>query len=323
MTHYTAVDSIGLRIEFSSASAQRSRLNELLTKARAIPTFYVNSIEQHYGNGGARIEHQIYSHNTMMATINTGVFKYGTNREQSIYYIKMVFAGLQSYDVTIDDLRIKFLLDTCSWLNTKRLSFRLVELDCDIDLHCNYANFYAMQIKKVPNVKVETEQVYATTHYLQKKSKSKRATSALFYDKGAKALRSDEDCISRFELKLSSNFFHSKITIEAIEGGLMNVFSRYAIFYFEDLNLKNQVIGVHNYIESSNIPNKAREYDKLMPQLHNCRYLPDINYIMSFINRLFTIKNYRMIVRQEEIEMLRAMMPVADTSLANDDWFFN
>jgi len=322
MTHYTVIDSVGLRVEFSSASAQRTRLNEMLTRARSIPTFYVNALEQSYGIGGMRIEYQIYSHNTMMATINTGVFQYGTNRENSTYYMKIVFAGLKSYDDIIDNLRNKFLLDTCSWLNTKRLPFRLVELDCDIDIHCNYDNFYAMQIKKVPNVKMESEQVFTTTHYLQKKTKSKRSTSALFYDKGAKAVLGDEDSITRFELKLSSNFFKNRTTMEAIGSGLISVFDRYAIFHFEDLNFKNQVIGVHNYIEFSNIPNKAREYNKLMPQLHPFRHFPDLGFIMSFINRLFTIKSYKMVLREDEIEMARGMAPVGSASLDND-WFLN
>ena len=94
MEYTTQVDSIGLRVEFSNARQQRSRLKEMLSLIMSVDTFYVNSIEQKFGNGGSRIKHIVYSNSTTMATIITGSYPVGKNRNKSIYFIKILFAGL-------------------------------------------------------------------------------------------------------------------------------------------------------------------------------------------------------------------------------------
>lgn len=80
------------------------------------------------------------------------------------------------------------------------------------------------------------------------------------------------------------------------------MFDRYAVFYFENLNVKNELMVIQNHIESSNISNKAIEYKKLILQLNNYRLYPNIDYIMGFIQRLYTIRNFKMVVRHESSE---------------------
>lgn len=294
MKYTTQIDSIGLRVEFSSSGLQRSRLKEMLSLIMSIDTFYVNSIEQKFGNGGLRIKHEIYSNSTTMATIITGSYPVGKNRKRSIYFIKILFAGLKSYDNDIDELRDNFLLYLCSWINTKRLSFKICELDCDIDVNCDYKNFHVMQIKKVPNGRYNTEQVFQTTHYLQKKTKS---LSAFFYDKQIKEELDNK--MSRFELKFPSKFFTNKDDLELLDIDISRVFDRYAVFYFEDKELKKEVIDAQNHIEKSDKRYRGRAYNKLMLQLNEYRLLPDIHYIMDFIFNLYSVKNHKMVIKKD------------------------
>ncbi|WP_295023577.1 hypothetical protein [Sulfurimonas sp.] len=270
----------------------------MINLVMSIETFFVDSKEHRFGNGGVRIEYVIYSNNTTIATINTGVYAHGQDRKESTYYIKMVFAGLKSYDDYNDELRSNFLFAMASWLNSKRLPFKLSELDCNIDVNCAYDNFYAMQIKKVPNGRYHNEQIYITTNYLQKKTKS---VSALFYDKQFK--ESLHEQISRFELKLPSKFFKNK-NLDTLNEAISRIFERYAIFYFEDIRVKNQVLYIQKCIECSNIANKAREYNKLMSQVNKYRLYPNFSYIMEYIYNLYSIKNYKMVVKKKEEEFV-------------------
>lgn len=298
MYYTTQIDSVGLRVEFHSAELQRARLKEMINFVRGIKTFFVYAKEQRFGNRGTRIEYIVYSNSTIMATINTGVYTHGQNREKTTYFIKMVFAGLKSYDEYNDELRKNFLFVMASWLNGKRLQFKLSELDCNIDANCAYDNFYVMQIKKVPNSRYRDEQIYSTTHYLQKKTKS---VSALFYDKRFK--ESLHEQISRFELKLPSKFFKNK-SLDFLAEAISRVFERYAIFYFEDIRVKNEVIYAQNRIECSRVANKAREYNKIISQINQYRLYPNISLIMEYIYTLYTIKNYTMVVKKRKEEFV-------------------
>lgn len=53
-------------------------------------------------------------------------------------------------------------------------------------------------------------------------------------------------------------------------------------------------------IENSNV-SKAREYNKLMPQLEIYRLFPNIDYIIGFIEQLYSVRSFKMIIKEEEI----------------------
>ena len=292
MEYTTEIDSIGVRAEFQSAPIQRDVLYRLKNHVSSIVGLEIIAKEQMFGNGGKRVDYFVYYKNITLASIKTGAY----GRGNTTYFLSVVCAGLKSYDDFIDNLRYDLLLSVCSWFNDNRVSFRLRELDCNIDAACPYENFHVIQIKRAPRGKYNSdeEQVYTTTHYMQKKTKYRFAgTSALFYDKQAKEALYDP--LSRFELKLLLKKEQTK-DISTLHNRIMKMFDRYAVFYLENLNVKNDVIGIQNYIENSNTPNKAIEYKKLVLQLNNFRLYPNIDYIMGFINRLYTIKNFKMIL---------------------------
>lgn len=61
---------------------------------------------------------------------------------------------------------------------------------------------------------------------------------------------------------------------------------------------------IQSQIEHNNIANKSREYNKLMSQINQYRLSPNIPYIMEYLYELYTIKNYKMIVKKKEEGMV-------------------
>lgn len=312
MEYSTEIDSVGVRAEFQSAPMQRDVLTRLKCYVNSIIGLEVIAKEQMFGNGGKRVDYFVYYKNTTLASIKTGAY----GRGNTTYFLNVVCTGLMSYDDFIDGLRYDLLLSICSWFNDNRVMFRFRELDCNIDAVCPYENFHVIQTKRAPRGKYNSseEQVYTTTHYMQKKTKYwSSGTSALFYDKQAKEALCEPT--SRFELKLLLKKEQTK-DINILHKRIVNMFDRYAVFYFENLNVKSDVIGIQNYIENSNTTNKAMEYKKLMLQLNYYRLYPNIDYIMGFIHRLYTIKNFKMIV---SVPTESNIMDVTSNSFAFDE----
>lgn len=80
---------------------------------------------------------------------------------------------------------------------------------------------------------------------------------------------------------------------------ISNGFNRYAVYYFSNLKLKEDVIRAQNQIEAYGV-NKARAYDNITKQIDLYRLYPNIDYIISYIERLFTIRNYKMIIQDKD-----------------------
>mgnify|MGYP003418284416 FL=1 len=299
MQYSTEIDSIGLKCEFNRASVQRDKLSGLKSYINSIVGLSVIPKERIIGYGATILEYYVYYKNITIAIIKTGAYRANKSIEENTYYINIVSAGLKSYDDCIDEIKHGFLLSVCSWFNTKRIVFTIRELDCNIDANCSYINFHVMQVRSSPNRRFNAneEQMFTTTRYLQRKSKYKStATSALYYDKQVKENLDEE--LSRCEFKFVLKKEHT-ISMDSLYKKISNGFNRYAVYYFSNLKLKEDVIRAQNQIEAYGV-NKARAYDNITKQIDLYRLYPNIDYIISYIERLFTIRNYKMIIQDKD-----------------------
>ena len=314
MINSTQIDSLGIKLEFNSSPKQRDTLNKLRSYISSIYGLSVIHKERSIDYGLPIFEYHVYYKNVIVGVIKTGAYRPDKSLDVNVYYINIVCAGLKSYNNVIDEIKENFLFTICSWCNDKRIIFGLRELDCDIDVSCPFENLYSMMIKKAPKTKYypNEQQMYDSTTYMQGKTKYRTmGVSALYYDKQIKENLAEP--ISRHELKFKFKKDEA-YNLDAIYNKIVNTYERFAVFYFEDLRIKEQLISIQNSIESSNIPNKAREYKKLMPQLNIYRIYPDISYIINFLNRLLTVRNYKMIIKNDDF-----MNPSAHF-MNVDDW---
>ena len=74
------------------------------------------------------------------------------------------------------------------------------------------------------------------------------------------------------------------------------------VSYFSNLKLKEDVIIAQGQVELYAV-NKARGYDNITKQIEQYRLYPNINYIMSYIKRLYTIRNYKMKIKEDFIDL--------------------
>lgn len=314
MINSTQIDSLGIKLEFNSSPKQKDTLNKLRSYISSIYGLSVIHKEKAIDNSLPIFEYHVYYKNVIIGVIKTGAYRPDKSVDVNVYYINIVCAGLKSYNNVIDEIKENFLFTICSWCNDKRIIFGLRELDCDIDVACPFENLYSMMIKKAPKTKYypNEQQMYDSTTYMQGKTKYRTmGVSALYYDKQIKENLAEP--ISRHELKFKFKKDEA-YNLDAIYNKIVNTYERFAVFYFQDLRIKEQLISIQNSIESSNIPNKAREYKKLMPQLNIYRVYPDISYIMNFLNSLITIRNYKMIIKNDDF-----MNPSAHF-MNVDDW---
>ena len=299
MQYSTEIDSIGLKCEFNRASVQRDKLSGLKSYINSIVGLSVIPKERIIGYGATILEHYVYYKNITIAIIKTGAYRANKSIEENTYYINIVSAGLKSYDDCIDEIKYSFLLTICSWFNDNRVNFSIRELDCNIDANCSYINFHVMQVRSSPNRRFNAndEQMFTTTRYLQRKSKYRStATSALYYDKQVKENLDEE--LSRCEVRFIFKKEHT-ISMDSLYKKISNGFNRYAVYYFSNLKLKEDVLLAQKQVELY-VPNKARGYDNITKQIEQYRLYPNINYIMSYINRLYTIRNYKMIIQDKD-----------------------
>jgi hypothetical protein len=299
MNTTTQVDTIGLKLEFNNSAMQRDVSRRLIQYIESISK-RLRVIYKERFNAENRMTVDclvILDGRIVIAKIITGA---NSNKIGTIsYYLNLVIAGLKSYDEDIDDVKFEFLLTISSWYNDKRLNFTIRQLDCDIDVSCPFDNLHVMQYKwqSKNSYKVKEEQKYHTTKYLQKKRKYKPITLGLSYDK---QIKEDLDSvISRFELKLLLDKNNNKNSVN-IYNKLLNSFGRYAVYCFKDLNLKDQFIYNQNLIENSSAESsqKQRMYHKLIKHFLHSQVNPDIDYILNYINMLYTVRRYKMILNK-------------------------
>lgn len=299
MISVTQVDSVGIKLEFNSGNIQRLRLKKLNNYIDSINGLNVIVKERFIGFGAVILEYHVYYKNETVGVVKTGAYKPDKSKIDNIYWIGVVVAGIKSYNEDMDEIKYNFLLTICSWCNDNNLHFRLSELDTDIDINCPYLNFYSMQIKKTPRTRFNPDDrpVYETTRYFQKKPKYKSyGIAALNYDKRVK--EGLDDFISRHEMKFTLKK-DDVISLESIRDKIINAYARYAVFHFEEISVKDQVMRIEFQIENSDIP-KAGAYRRLIPQLEPYRIYPDINYIMDYISTLFFVKKYKMVIIDEK-----------------------
>lgn len=284
MEYNTYIDTLGLQIDAIRASKQREVLSNLkrfviedISLCMKYKDFKTNAVDKN-SNGIIKREYYIYHNNTTLATIKTGSSK------SKKFYINITFAGLKTYNETLDEASKKYLLEICSYLNTRRIKFKISELDICIDVKCKFDNILMVCTKKSANTdyySIGRKQDYKTTTYIEKIEKDKIKQAVLrsyVYDKTAKE-NLDMD-ITRAEVKLQYNYFNKHgLNFKDIEKTL----NKYHIMYFEDIATKKTKIKKYNSYKKV----YKREIHRL--EFDKYKFTFDMEYIKVFIEELFTV----------------------------------
>ena len=296
MGYKTVIDSIGVRVECKSASEQRELLDRLLEYTRNSNSSFFISYKDHIINpltGAYKREYFIYGYSKTLASITTMSYQVGMHRRETVYYIKIVFAGLKQYNEVTDRLSLLCMMSICSWLYNGGHLLQLSEFDIAVDVEDKFDSILVLPVKRVPNVKYYSpneEQRYSETVYLEKinlKRKERVSSRSYIYNKTEKD--GLDTVVTRFELKLQTSFFKRSATahFEDMVFSIGVALDRYAILYFANPMEKDAVIQQYIDIVDSNVQNKSRKLQGL--DLEAYRLYPDMNYVKQFLSLvLFT-----------------------------------
>ena len=300
MRYTTVVDSIGIRVECTSAYEQRELLDNLIRYVSSSSSSYFMSYKDSIINPLTEAfnrEHLIYSHGKTLASITTMSYQVGKHREQTIYYVKVVWAGLKSYNEFTDKLSLYCMMSITSWLSSYNHKLVLCELDIAIDVECKFMHVLALCVKRVPNVKYynpdEIQMFDGETAWIEKinlQRKKHVKARAQVYTKDLKEELEDMN-IARFELALPTPFFANKgDNFYEILISVFNALDRYAVMYFEDINQKNNIAQQYTDIVTSKLINKSRKLKGL--ELDPYRLYPNTQYIEQFLGTVFFTSDF-------------------------------
>jgi len=286
MNYTTQIDTISIQIDYDTDKEQRDLLFSLIEYTRNLGLF-INTKDYSIYTNMIRKEHFIYTNNITLASINTGIFRSGSSKDgyKMQYYISIKFAGLKSYNELFDQTSNGYLLQICAFLNSKRIPFKLTELDVCIDMACSHEHVSAICTRKSPKTNyysLDEHQAYNGTTYIEKIPSCRFDQAVLrtyIYDKSTKEHLLYP--LTRFEIKLQAKYFN-KYSFDTT--AIAKAFDRYYVMYFETVAEKNAMIQAYNgYLHV-----RRREIKKL--GLDRYRVYPNLEYINHFINRLLTIK---------------------------------
>ena len=279
MEHTTNIDTLKLQIDFRFSSEQREVMNNI---SKCLITTYSFLNVTYDTSTNVALTHQVHTAGTKILELVSG--SYQNINKNTIYFIAIEFAGLKRYN-KFDKIAMDCLIRVVAYLNTNNIPFNFTGIDIAVDIHIPFINTYSFCNKKAPHVTYYTtyeKQPYASTQYIEKflLTHHRVMKRAYLYDK---SIKEEDLCynITRFELKLQSNFFNKH---SFMVGVLEKELDRYHILCFP--TLQEKAIELSMYAQNENII-RRRDLHKL--GLDRYRVIPDTKEIEYFLFSLYDI----------------------------------
>lgn len=281
----TKIDTIAIQIYCDTDSIQRDTVEGLIEFLQIYFNSYI--VTERYSVGAVdKVEHKLYCNNRTVFTIQTG-FSHG------VYYIKIIFAGLSTYDPIVDQTSIKHLWVVMGYINTFKLPYNLAELDIAIDIpHVDFNQLLVFCSSHTAGTQYhalgESQHYDGETYYIEMFANEYGMYIAIkrayLYDKRTKEFRKHNFDIGyevqRFEVKLQSKYFNRYgLDINHIQETL----NKYHLLYFDSPVDKQYIIDRYN----SYAKVTQREIGRM--GLEQYRLYPDMEYINTFLYHLQTI----------------------------------
>ena len=286
MNYTTGIDTLSLQIDFTNNNQQQEVMYNIINALLSSYNLQIRYNTNRFKKG--LLIHSVYTAGKKILELKSGSYSKRFNKESKgliIYYITIEFAGLKRYNNKIDDISGKCLKRVVAYLNTNSIRFDISALDIYVDLFTKIDYTYAFCNKKAAGVKyysIYDRQPYSSTHYIENfnNTHNRVMKRAYLYDKSLK--ESSINCnITRFELKLQSNFFN-RYNFQL--GTLNKELDRYHILYFSTQQEKDAVLAYYAPYE-----NNIRRRDLHKLGLDRYRVIPDTKEIEYFLFSLYNI----------------------------------
>ena len=279
MEHTTNIDTLKLKIDFKFSSEQREVMNNI---SKCLITTYSFLNITYDTSTNVVLIHRVHTAGTKILELVSG--SYQNIYKNTIYFIAIEFAGLKRYN-KFDKIAMDCLIRVVAYLNTNNIPFNFTGIDIAVDIHIPFINTYSFCNKKAAHVTRYTtyeKQPHASTQYIEKflLTHHRVMKRAYLYDK---SIKEEDLCynITRFELKLQSNFFNKH---SFMVGVLEKELDRYHILCFPTLQEKAIELSMYAQYE-----NTIRRRDLHKLGLDRYRVIPDTKEIEYFLFSLYDI----------------------------------
>ncbi len=289
ITYTTQIDTLSIQLNFGNANTtQRSIQTEILNYIKTLFNPFIDPVEYYVGFD-KRIVHKIYCNGRTVVSFQTG---YSHNN----FFIKIIFAGLQTYDIQVDMTSSNYLWVIVAYINTRQLRWDLSELDIAIDVpHVKFENLLAICTSHTSRTKYhilgEVQRYDGQTTYIEKfeteDAKNTAIKRSYIYYKTLKEQVVHNNILGfslqRYEIKFQSPYFNKYgFDIDMMK----NTLNMYHLMYFDDIADKNVLIDRYNNYQSTV---RKREIDRW--GFDKFRLNHDMDYINNFIYMLKNIDN--------------------------------
>ena len=300
MNYTTGIDTLSLQIDFTNNNQQQEVMYNIINALLSSYNLQIRYNTNRFKKG--LLIHSVYTAGKKILELKSGSYSKRFNKESKgliIYYITIEFAGLKRYNNKIDDISGKCLKRVVAYLNTNSIRFDISALDIYVDLFTKIDYTYTFCNKKAAGVKyysIYDRQPYSSTHYIENfnNTHNRVMKRAYLYDKSLK--ESSINCnITRFELKLQSNFFN-RYNFQL--GTLNKELDRYHILYFSTQQEKDAVLAYYAPYE-----NNIRRRDLHKLGLDRYRVIPDTKEIEYFLFSLYNIYESDLGFVREKVDM--------------------
>ncbi len=280
----TAIDTVALQCNFYSEEKCNTAKYEIGERLKEYKQYSGDKERRLYTDDDIIFE---YKYKTVV-TIDTGSFSYVTKNKKkarTVWYLSIKLAGLKRFIAERDKVSFNALMLIVSYLNTRKLAFKVTQFDVALNIFTKLENLLALCTKRYSTTqywKANEEQLFPTTRYMEKfknaKHKGEAVSHCCLYGKSEK--EGLDYNLARLEISFQKKFFKNN---GFNVGAMYNEFYRYHVMYIPNQKKKQEIMDKYDSLEV------LRKKDVKDLKLDRYRLYIDVHVLVDFATKLYLV----------------------------------
>jgi len=280
----TAIDTLALQCDFYTEEKCTTAQYEIVDRLKE---YRLHSKDKEYKLYSADDIAFEYKYKTV-ATIDTGSFSYITKdkkKARPVWFLSIKLAGLKRYIPDRDRISHNVLMLVVSYLNTRKLTFKVTQFDVALNIFTKLDNILALCTSRYSTTKywqANEVQLFLTTTYMEKfkseKHKADAVSHGCLYGKSNK--ENLDYNLTRFEISFQKKFFKNN---GFNVGAMYNEFYRYHVMYIPNQKTKQEIMDKYDSLEV------LRKKDIKELKLDRYRRHIDLHVLVDFATKLYLV----------------------------------
>lgn len=271
----TAIDTIALQCNFDNEEKSETARHAIIERLKEYKLYTDDDIKFEY------------KYKTVV-TVDKGSFSYvkrDKKKARTEWYLSVKLAGLKRFIPDRDKVSHNALMLIVSYLNTRKLAFKVTQFDVALNIFTKLENVLALCTKRYATTeywKANEEQLFLTTGYMEKFKNAKHKGAAVshccVYGKSDK--EELEYNLVRQEVSFQKKFFKNN---GFNVGAMYNEFYRYHVMYIPNQKIKQEIMDKYDSLAV------IRKKDIKDLKLDRYRLHIDLHVLVDFATKLYSV----------------------------------